>query len=229
MTEAQPPVRRNTGAAGVIRAIKRDILGGAYDYNEKLPAERDLATRFGVARGTVRSALMELERIHLVRRKIGSGSYVIYDKHFKRRDIADQTSPVELIEARLAIEPSIVRLAISNATRRDLDTLEATLQQLTDAGDDGERFAIADESFHLALSRCCRNPLLIWIYERISSIRNHNRREAGADRALSADAIDGYNHQHRELVAAIRQRNQELAARIIGEHLERARSDLLGL
>ncbi len=215
MTEAQPPVRRNTGAAGVIRAIKRDILGGAYDYNEKLPAERDLATRFGVARGTVRSALMELERIHLVRRKVGSGSYVIYDKHFKRRDIADQTSPLELIEARLAIEPSIVRLAISNATRRDLDNLEATLQQL-------------DESFHLALSRCSRNPLLIWIYERISSIRNHNRREAGTDRALSTAAVEAYNRQHGDLVAAIRQRNQDLAARIIAEHLERARSDLLG-
>ncbi len=228
MTESKPPPRKNTGAAGVLRTIKREILAGGYDYNEKLPSERDLAERFAVARWTVRSALMELEKIHLVRRKTGSGSYVIYDKHFKRRDIADQTSPLELIEARMAIEPAIVRLAISNATRRDIDTLEATVQQLEDAGGEARRFSIADETYHLALSRCSRNPLLIWIYERINSIRNHNQWEARTDRVLSAEAIGEYNRHHRELVAAIRQRNQELAARIITEHLARAREDLLG-
>ena len=43
----QPP-RRTGGSAGVMRTLKREILAGGYDYNEKLPSERDLAERFDV-------------------------------------------------------------------------------------------------------------------------------------------------------------------------------------
>ena len=39
-------------------------------------------------------------------------------------DLADQVSPIQLIEARLAVEPFTTRLAVLHATRRNLDDME---------------------------------------------------------------------------------------------------------
>jgi len=46
--------------------LRNDILGGTYKAGERLPAERDLASRLGVNRGSVREALKKLEQMGLV-------------------------------------------------------------------------------------------------------------------------------------------------------------------
>ena len=48
------------------------------------------------------------------------------------------------------------------------------------------------------------------------------------DKILTADRIAEYNRQHRALYDALRSRQIDGAVRIITEHLEKARSDLLG-
>ena len=44
---------------------KHDILSGQYRVSERLPSERDLATRFDANRGAVREAMKKLEQIGL--------------------------------------------------------------------------------------------------------------------------------------------------------------------
>lgn len=224
----ESPLQVPTGSAAVFRGIRKAIVEGVYACNERLPSERSLAASFGCARGTVRAALARLEKAHYVRRKTSSGAYVIYNNRFQRRDIAEETSPIELIDARLALEPYMVKLAIRNANNRDLELLEDAVEQLMSAGDDPERFSIADEAFHLALSQCTRNPLLIWFYERVNDIRSHNQWNARKAKVLTGERIAIYNRQHRALVEAIRQRDHKAASDIIQEHLIRARNDLLG-
>ena len=48
-------------AAGLIQ----DILTGRYRVGERLPSERDLASRFDANRGSVREAMKKLEQIGL--------------------------------------------------------------------------------------------------------------------------------------------------------------------
>ena len=57
--------------------LRNDILGGTYKAGERLPAERDLASRLGVNRGSVREALKKLEQMGLVviRRDRRSGAF----------------------------------------------------------------------------------------------------------------------------------------------------------
>lgn len=88
-----------SGSAGVFNKIRDSIVNGRYSYNERLPSERDLATRYKAARGTIRSALEQLEQASLVRRKFGSGTFVTYKNDFDHEDIGEETSPLELIEA----------------------------------------------------------------------------------------------------------------------------------
>ncbi|MYB35134.1 MAG: GntR family transcriptional regulator, partial [Gammaproteobacteria bacterium] len=65
-------VKSGTGASGIFNIIRNQIVNGEYAFNEKLPPERTLATVYGVARGTVRAALDQLQSANMVRKKFGS-------------------------------------------------------------------------------------------------------------------------------------------------------------
>ena len=65
-----------TGYGEVKAAIRAMIEQGGWKPGVKLPSERDLESRFGCARLTVRRALQELQADGLIERRHGSGSYV---------------------------------------------------------------------------------------------------------------------------------------------------------
>ena len=223
----QPP-QVSTGSAGVFNQIRDSIVSGQYSFNERLPSERALAVRYKAARGTIRAALEQLEQANLVRKKFGSGTFVTYRSDLDHGDIAEETSPIELIETRIAIEPYIVRLAILNASNRDLNRLEEVLREAENTEYDPNGFSAADEAFHMALASSCQNPLLQWIYRLINDIRAHNQWSARKYHVLTPERIRFYNEHHRQLLDAIRQRDQVRAGEIITTHLQQARKDLLG-
>ena len=51
----------------IARSLRTDILRQRYRSDDRLPSERELATRFGASRGAVREALSQLEQIGLIR------------------------------------------------------------------------------------------------------------------------------------------------------------------
>lgn len=222
------PSAAGAGAAAISTRLREAILGGRYVEGERLPAERELSEHFGSSRSTVREALRRLEEMGLVVRRIGSGTFVKYRPTSDEDDIAENTSPVELIEVRLALEPDIVRMAVFNATARDLQSLETAVGECEAAGSDGEAFSQADERFHRALAEATRNPLMAWLYGKVNDVRGHAQWNAMKGKILSEKRISEYNQQHRALVDAIRSRDADSAAEIIENHLSEAREDLLG-
>lgn len=226
MTEEYPQV--TTGASGVFNRIRAAIINGDYAYNARLPSERSLAEQFSVARGTIRAALEHLERANLVRKKFGSSTFVNYNTKFEQEDIAEETSPLELIEARLAIEPHIVKLVVSNANNRELRNLEEALENVLHSTHNANTFSSADESFHLMLAYCSQNPLLIWMYQRINDIRSHTQWSHRKMNILTSSKMNQYNEQHSELVRSIIRRNMEEASNLMVRHLTQAKRDLLG-
>jgi GntR family uxuAB operon transcriptional repressor len=221
-------IKATSGAARIFSKIRSAIINGEYNFNERLPSERDLAEQHGVARGTVRNALDQLEKAQMVRKKFGSGTFVCYDNRFEHEDIAEETSPLELIETRLAIEPHIIRLVVSNANNREIRKLEEALENVLHARQDPNSFSSADEAFHLTLANCSQNPLLIWMYQRINDIRSHTQWSHRKNNILTRDKIDYYNDQHTELVRAIIRRDMDSAVGRMTEHLRQAKKDLLG-
>ncbi len=217
-----------TGASGIFNRIRAAIINGDYPYNARLPSERSLATQFSVARGTIRAALEQLERANLVRKKFGSGTYVIYNAKFEQDDIAEETSPLELIETRLAIEPHIVKLVVSNANNRELRNLEQALENVLRSTHNPNSFSSADEEFHLMLAHCSQNPLLIWMYQRINDIRSHGQWSHRKMNILTPGKIRQYNEHHSALVKSIIRRDMEEASNLMIHHLIQAKRDLLG-
>lgn len=211
----------------VATQLRNRILEGQYPLDERLPAERHLAEEFSVSRGTIRSVLQILEDQHLVIRQVGSGTYVSHRELTNQQEISSITSPLEMVEVRIAIEPQMVRLAISNASHRDLEELRKALRQCEDCGGDAEKFASADTAFHMALAHCSKNELLYWIYERISEVRRYSQWRTMKAKLLTPERIDYYNNQHRILYEAIASRDANEAVSIIKKHLFGVQDDLL--
>jgi DNA-binding FadR family transcriptional regulator len=219
------PVR---GSAWITARLRQAILDGRYPHGDKLPAERQFAAAFGASRATVRTALDRLEAERLVTRRPGAGTFVNIRASSDTTDVAELTSPLELIEVRLGIEPNMVRLAVLNATARDIEGLTKAIARMEPSSCDGEGFTLWDEEFHQLIAEATRNPLLVWVYRQINAVRTHSQWNAMKDKVLTPGRIAEYNRQHAALYEAIRTRDTEAAVAIVTNHLHYARRQLTG-
>ena len=210
--------------------LREAIRGGFYVNGDQLPAERELAERFDTARSTIRKVLLNLETDGLIERRVGSGTFVKSDDMSMGAayDIVSRVSPLELIEARLAVEPHMIRLAVLNATANEIRMLGSILDDLEQCRNDKEAFSRHDSMFHEWLARSSKNPLLLHLYQQINAVRGHDQWGAMKTKILSPEEIDEYNRQHRALFEAIERRDMISAVKHIHEHLEKARQDLMG-
>jgi DNA-binding FadR family transcriptional regulator len=218
------------GANLIARELALDITSGSYAHGQQLPTERQLAQNFVASRTTVRKALTVLETQKLVQRRPGSGTYVCFQSNRSETGIAERTSPLQLIEVRAVIEPQMARLAVLHASQVDLDKLQTLVNELKAAerDGDGERYAMVDEQFHLAIASTTSNPLMVWLYEQINVIRTHSLWAEMRQKIITPENMRLYNVQHVAVVRAIQARDAAAAAETMVRHMNKARDDLIG-
>ena len=78
MTKESAKTHLGPQAVIVYRALRREVEQGVHSAGGRLPAERDLVTRFEVSRMTLRQALARLATEGLVEARKGSGTYVAH-------------------------------------------------------------------------------------------------------------------------------------------------------
>jgi DNA-binding FadR family transcriptional regulator len=141
------------------------IAKGEFPNGSRLPAERELASKLGVSRASVREAIISLEIAGLVEVRVGTGIFV------KARTASGSGAkdagpgPFELLNARKLIEGEIAALAAKHATAPDIDGLRASVERMDANVDD---FAIredADRDFHLRIAKATRNGSLELVVE----------------------------------------------------------------
>lgn len=92
------PDRLQEAKARQVYLVLRDrIMSGAVVFGEKLPNENELASFHGVSRVTVRRALAELQREHLIERRRSAGTKVVY-----RPQLSRMTADISGVLANLA-------------------------------------------------------------------------------------------------------------------------------
>ena len=214
------------GSAEVAAEMRVAIASGQYKRFERLPASRQMAEDFGIARNTLRDALYQLEREGLLETRPGSGTYVKRSGVQEVPNALEDATPLELIDARFALEPHICRLCVLHGRREDLDLLEQLCQRMENSLNNPSAFAEADTAFHKTLAATTRNNLLIWLISQINAVRSMDEWTRMRHLTLDEGIIAQYNGQHRELLNAIRSREPERAATKMKEHLETARLSL---
>ena len=210
----------------VFLMLRKAINDGEFESGERLPAEREMAQRFGVARGTLREGLRQLEKSGLVERRQGSGTYVMPDAEETTPSILEAVSPLELVDSRLAVEPHICRKAVLHATDVDFRRVERMLQSMERATNSPIEFSEIDAEFHLALAELSGNRLMQWMVTSMSGARAHSQWARVRTITLTPPVITVYNQQHRAIVDAIRSREPEAAAARMKKHIITARESL---
>ena len=220
------PIETKLGANDIAARIRREISKGNLQLHDRLPPERILAETYGAARGTVRKALTHLEEEGYVEIRAGSGTYVVHKPDTSSADAIDNTTPLELMDTRFALEPHICRLAVLHGRHADFGKMEGLCDRMETYIGDPLSFSEADTEFHRALVGSTRNGLLIWIIEQIGSVRSQDDWTRMRHLTLDTKTINLYNAQHRQILNAIRTREPERAVNVMKEHLETARLSL---
>ena len=116
---------------------------------------------------------------------------------------------------RLGIEPTMVRLAVLNATAQDIERMAGAIGRMEQSSGDSESFTLWDKEFHQLISEATRNPLLVWVYRQINAVRTHSQWNAMKDKVLTPQRIAEYNQQHKAIFEAISSRDIETAVAIV--------------
>jgi DNA-binding FadR family transcriptional regulator len=200
-----------------ILGIIRDADLGPGDA---IPSARELAKRFELTTPTIREALRKLEATGAVEFRHGSGTYVgptinnvvLANPH--RPPITKQ-SVLQLIGARLLIEPAVAREAAGARQADNLERLEAAVTNaLTPPG--GPAFAL---NFHVELAAAAGNPL---VEELLASLLKVRLREQQQIRQLYDNRTRDHE-EHRAIVDAVRAGDADAAERLTREHLDHIR------
>lgn len=207
--------------------IEQLVINGQLQVGERLPPERELAERLGVARGVVREAVKLLAVRGVVTIEPGRGTFIVEQSG---RSISDQLARMfrmgrlthrDLNELRQVLEVEIARLAAQRANADDLAVLQQAIQEMDDNLACPEEYIAADLDFHLALARAARNGLFELFIAVIVDLLRASRRlifeVPGAPQRGQA--------WHRLICDAVSRGDAAAAAESMRKHLEQVSQD----
>ncbi len=215
--------RRPRAFHAIVEQLRDDIFRGRRKPGDRLPPEQVLAEQFKVSRTGVREALrvLEIQGLVQVRHGYGGGVFVA-DVGVLPLLGALQTSLQlgqldvdELYEARVLIEPTVVRLAVERAggsLAGELDDNIARAHALIARG--ATAFPVNLE-FHEVLAQAAGNRILGLVTQALLELLERLHHEYPTNRAVSRRALD----DHRRLVDAVRARDGRHAEALMVDHL----------
>jgi len=150
----------------IISDIKALINHKNLEPGDKLPAERLLAERIGVTRGSIRNAIQKMEHYGLVKSIPQSGTFIADLGRTALNGMIDQIISLptpdfkSLVETRIFLELKIVKFAAARHTQQDLSDIEEALENYRQKTLVGEDSVAEDLLFHLAIAKASHNTSL---------------------------------------------------------------------
>ncbi|MGA9355014.1 MAG: FadR/GntR family transcriptional regulator [Terriglobales bacterium] len=217
----------------IVQQVEDSILKGQLKPGDQLPAERDLAQRFGVSRTAVREAVKTLREKGLVEAYSGRGTFVTNGTSQGIRQSLDlmirinkQEGMANLAELRLVLEPEIAALAALRIEEQLVATMREAVAVMERNLHDPDAYVEADLDFHLALAEAADNPLILSLLDSIVDLLREQR-----SRIFDVDGgPERGQFHHKQILAAIENRDAEAARESMRAHLNQvlADSSLLG-
>ncbi|MCD0419529.1 FCD domain-containing protein [Rubrivivax sp. JA1024] len=228
-----PPL--NSETSHTVRKTLEFVQHHRLAKGDRLPSERELSERFGVARSSVREALAVLDAMRITERRPKSGIYLrnaVEDGGLEalvlQADLGLTFDPQvtrDVTEARIICEEQALRLACQRRTDADLSKLHQTLQAYAATIQASGDMAEADVQFHLALVAAGQNRILV---RTLTPLMLMSRR--WRERYFESEAIRHRSlADHRDFVAAIEARDEAAAAALVRRHVETAAADVRAL
>jgi len=212
----------------IVQQVEESIFKGQLKPGDQLPAERDLAQRFGVSRTAVREAVKTLREKGLVEAYSGRGTFVTDGTGQAIRQSLDLmirfNQPegwLHLAELRQVLEPEIAARAATRIDEQLLGTMHEAVALMDLNLRRADAYVEADLDFHLALAEAVGNPLILSLLDSIVGLLREQRSrifevEGGPER--------GQFH-HKRILAAVECRDPEKAREAMRAHLKQVLAD----
>jgi DNA-binding FadR family transcriptional regulator len=222
--------------AEIVERLAVEIAGGQHAAGSQLPTEPELGQRFGISRTVVREAIKTLAAKGLVTTGPRVGTRVarqddwnLFDPDVIRWRTAgklDDAFVTEVIELRLALEPSAGRLAAERATEADRTAITAAFAGMADAVKRGnEGYVAADMAFHTGIIRAAHNPFFGQLVPLVEAILRVSFSLSIKNALTTAQALP----LHKAVLDAILERNGAAAEAALRQLIIEARHDIFGV
>jgi DNA-binding FadR family transcriptional regulator len=222
------PVRSQTAFEETVDRLGTAIKLGLLPPGTRLPAERELCEKLGIARSTLRQALVALAQSGHLRATRGRGGGTF---------VADPQPPAsppssevlaawrDTCDQRMAVEVGVAVLAAERAEPEQIERLGELVVALDEMLDDFTAYRQADVRWHVGLAEATHSPRLVNAMTEVQGAMT----DLISLIAHPPEVLDSANAQHRRLVAALRRGDQAVAAREMTEHLRGTEHILAGL
>jgi GntR family transcriptional repressor for pyruvate dehydrogenase complex len=212
----------------IVQQIEESILQGVLKPGDQLPAERELALRFGVSRTAVREAVKALREKGLVEAYSGKGTFITNGTSQAIRQsldlmvrISQNDGASHLAEVRMILEPEIAALASQRIEDQLLSTMREAVGTMDRSLHDPDGYIEADLDFHLALAEAAGNPVILSLLDSIVGLLREQR--------MRIFAVDGGPERgqfhHKRILAAVERRDTDAARELMRDHLRQIAED----
>jgi DNA-binding FadR family transcriptional regulator len=199
------------------------LTSGELGPGERLPTERDLALRLGVARSTVREAVRGLEMMRVLQVRHGEGIFVtsldapllLEATGFAMQLMRDH-EVVDLLELRAILEGAAAALASARMTDEQRHMLLLRLEEM-DAASTADELLEADIAFHASLAGGAGNVVLASLLDNFSA-RTYRARYLNAGLGLE-EALVRSRASHRRIYEAVAAKDPEAARASASAHV----------
>lgn len=207
----------------IIRQIKNLLSAGQLKPGDRLPAERQLAERFGVGRTHVRDAIKKLEFYGIIKTYPQSGSIIagleISAMEGLITDILklDNYDFYSLVETRFLLEADSTRLCAERRNSKNMTDIEKAATNYEQQIELGSSGVEEDLAFHRAIAEGSQNMVLKSLLMTIMPdiMTNYTKYKVCDSNSKTSKAVV----EHRQLVEAIRNKEVNKAETIMKEHL----------
>lgn len=222
------PLVSQTAFEEAVERLGTAIKLGLLPPGSRLPAERDLCAKLGIARSTLRQALTALAQsghLHAVRGR-GGGTFVA-------ESLPPLAAPTPQLVAgmrdacdmRLAVELGVVVIACERADPAVLDALDELVAAMDLQLDDFAAYRTSDVRFHIGLAESTRSPRLVTASTEaqgaMSDLLHHIPHPP--------EVLEWANAQHARILTAVRAGDAPCGVALVSDHLHGTQHILAGL
>ncbi len=207
--------------------LRELILAGALPAGARI-AELTLVELLGVSRTPIRAALIRLEQEGLLD-ALPSGGFAV--RTFSETEVSDAIElrgTVEGLAARLAAERGAAPITLRHA-QQCLDEIDGVLSESTLTDESFSAYVVLNQKFHTVLAELSGSSVLVRELERLISqpfaspsgfvgVQSHTQQ--------ARDMLVVAQHQHRQVLTAIAQREGARAESLMLEHSRLAQTNL---
>lgn len=197
--------------------LRKDIVDGVWALGSHVTLA-ELVKHYQVSQNPVREALLQLQGEGVIAMRMNKGAMI---------PSVDARFIDHLYKIRGAIQSMLARDAAMAATPADIDRLAQMEEDRFKAALQGDIAACvaANRTFHSHMDDLADNPMARSMLEGRSALVDALRRQRG----YGEGRLELVRQQHRALIEALRRHDGDGAARVVLEHTDMSRKDLLDL